>query len=97
VISRHPAPSTRRAQRLAAGAQATAEAFTAADRDAAGRDASPLVRMWDLATAAAAVPEAMLAVLASTTVEAANTDTVAALDAAAALVSAGDQARRLRA
>lgn len=88
-----------RAQRLAAGVQATAEAFTAADPGARpGTDSSPLARMWDLATVAAAVPEALLAVLASVTTNDGGTGTVRALDAATALLmNAGDQARRLRA
>lgn len=64
---------------------ATAEAFTTADQAAhptPDPGASPLVRMWDLAT----------------TTGDADTDAVAALDAATALLlNTGDQARWLRA
>jgi hypothetical protein len=66
-----------RSQRLAAGVQATAEAFTDADRGQEP-ESSPLTRMWDLAAAAAAVPEALFGVLAGVTIDDADADTVQA-------------------
>src|SRR4051794_15646002 len=77
-----------RSQRLAAGVQATAEAFTAADRRQEP-ESSSLTRMWDLAVIA--VPEGLLGVLAGVSVDDADADTVQALDAATALLAyAGD-------
>lgn len=94
-----------RGQRFSAGVQAVAEALCAADQaaedadeDATGSKASALVRMWDLAVAAAAAAQALFGFLASVTIDDADTDSVAALDAATALLMhTGEQAQRLRA
>ena len=87
-----------RAQRLRAAVEAVAGTFIQADTSGTPTHASPLVLMWDLAVPAAAAPESLLAFLAGTATGDAGTGTVAALDAATALLmNAGDRARRLRA
>jgi hypothetical protein len=93
-----------RSQRLNAGVQALARAFTGAgarDGDEEGRDeeaeSSPVELMWDLAVPAAAATEALLSFLGAVTVDDDPRGSVQALDAATALlVSAGRRAARLR-
>jgi hypothetical protein len=93
-----------RSQRLHAGVQALARAFTGADAhdgDEEGRDEepenSPVELMWDLAVPAAAATEALLCFLGAVTVDDDPRGSVQALDAATALlVSAGRRAARLR-
>jgi hypothetical protein len=93
-----------RSQRLHAGVQALARAFTGADAhdgDEEGRDEepenSPVELMWDLAVPAAAATEALLSFLGAVTVDDDPRGSVQALDAATALlVSAGRRAARLR-
>ena len=93
-----------RSQRLHAGVQALAHAFTGADAhdsDAEGRDEepenSPVELMWDLAVPAAAATEALLSFLGAVTVDDDPRGSVQALDVATALlVSVGRRAARLR-
>jgi hypothetical protein len=93
-----------RSQRLHAGVQALARAFTGADAhdgDEEGRDEepenSPVELMWDLAVPASAAAEALLSFLGTVTVDDDPRGSVQALDAATALlVSAGRRAARLR-
>ena len=96
-----------RSQRLHAGVQALARAFTGADAhdgdedDEEGRDEvpenSPVELMWDLAVPAAAATEALLSFLGAVTVDDDPRGSVQALDVATALlVSAGRRAARLR-
>jgi hypothetical protein len=96
-----------RSQRLHAGVQALARAFTGTDAhdgdedDEEGRDeepeSSPVELMWDLAVPAAAATEALLSFLGAVTVDDDPRGSVQALDAATALlVSAGRRAARLR-
>lgn len=91
-----------RSERLHAGVQALARAFTGArDGDEEGQDeepeSSPVELMWDLAVPAAAATEALLSFLGAVTVDDDPRGSVQALDAATALlVSAGRRAARLR-
>ena len=94
-----------RSQRLHAGVQALARAFTGAhdgdEDDEEGRDEepenSPVELMWDLAVPAAAATEALLSFLGAVTVDDDPRGSVQALDVATALlVSAGRRAARLR-
>jgi len=96
-----------RSQRLNAGVQALARAFTGAgardgdEDEEEGRDeepeSSPVELMWDLAVPAAAATEALLSFLGAVTVDDDPRGSVQALDAATALlVSAGHRAARLR-
>jgi hypothetical protein len=93
-----------RSQRLNAGVQALARAFTGAgarDGDEEVRagepESSPVELMWDLAVPAAAATEALLSFLGAVTVDDDPRGSVQALDAATALlVSAGRRAARLR-
>jgi hypothetical protein len=93
-----------RSQRLHAGVQALAHAFTGADAhdgDEEGRDEepenSPVELMWDLAVPAAAATEALLSFLGAVTVDDDPRGSVQALDVATALlVSVGRRAARLR-
>jgi hypothetical protein len=91
-----------RSQRLHAGVQALARAFTgASDGDEESRDeepeSSPVELMWDLAVPASAATEALLSFLGAVTVDDDPRGSVHALDAATALlVSAGRRAARLR-
>lgn len=93
-----------RSQRLHAGVQALARAFTGAgarDGDEESRDEepeiSPVELMWDLAVPASAATEALLSFLGAVTVDDDPRGSVQALDAATALlVSAGRRAARLR-
>jgi hypothetical protein len=93
-----------RSQRLSAGVQALARAFTGAgqgDEDEEGRgeepESSPVEMMWDLAVPAAAATEALLSFLGAVTVDDDPRGSVQSLDAATALlVSAGRRAARLR-
>jgi hypothetical protein len=91
-----------RSQRLHAGVQALARAFTGArDGDEEGRDEepenSPLELTWDLAVPASAATEALLSFLGAVTVDDDPRGRVQSLDAATALlVSAGRRAARLR-
>ncbi|MGH3195133.1 MAG: hypothetical protein ACRDOH_08250 [Streptosporangiaceae bacterium] len=88
-----------RSQRLNAGVQALARAFTGADaRDGDEEpENSPVKLMWDLAVPAAAATEALLSFLGAVTVDDDPRGSVQALDAATALlVSAGHRAARLR-
>jgi hypothetical protein len=84
-----------RAQRLHAGVQALAHAFTGADTTGDGQD-SAMELVWDLTVPAATATEAILCFLAGVTTGG-DGSTVEALDAATALlVSAGRRADRLR-
>lgn len=92
-----------RSQRLHAGVQALARAFTGAgdEDEEEGRDeepeSSPVELMWDLAVPAAAATEALLSFLGAVTVDDDPRGSVQSLDAATALlVSAGRRAARLR-
>lgn len=96
-----------RSQRLHAGVQALARAFTGADAHDGDDDGeegwdeepgnSPVELMWDLAVPAAAATEALLSFLGAVTVDDDPRGNVQALDAATALlVSAGRRAARLR-
>jgi hypothetical protein len=98
-----------RSQRLHAGVQALARAFTGADAhdgdgdedDEEGRgeepENSPVELMWDLAVPASAATEALLSFLGAVTVDDDPRGSVQSLDAATALlVSAGRRAARLR-
>ena len=73
-----------RSQRLHAGVQALAHAFTGADSGADGED-SPMELVWDLTVPAAAATETVLRFLAGVTTGNADS-TVQALDAATGLL-----------